>query len=177
MELVRERIPIFFNRFCRCCGESGKQQLPVNIVDAVCEHVLPSGHRVDVGLLDERGQLRAVIEVVVFHAVETDKASYLNEFVPWAEFDAVTILGSFCWTPKVDRFKAYICPRCRFVAANSSLLNWVGVGYSFVECPRKNGASVLAVEVCSACDGFVTAAPGGVVCFGEVSLGNEADLR
>lgn len=175
VDLVKSKTPFLFIRHCNDCGRFGDQELPSKVVDAVTEYLLPSGHRADVGLLDDCGKLLAVIEVVVSHAVEPEKKEYFdNNRIYWAEFDAMTILGSDRWHPKIDGFKKYVCARCHMIDKNRRTLPWVNRGACLVACPRRNDQCIVCVDVCSFCDGFYSIDEEGVICLGKERIEIEA---
>ncbi len=92
------------------CDHSAEQAAPSKVIDAACEHRLPSGRVVDVVLLARGGIPVAAVEVCRTHEVDADKRLALP--LPWIEVDAVQVCESrgLRLVPLQERFLPWLCP-------------------------------------------------------------------
>lgn len=115
-QAVASREPVHLCRTCTECRRRVWESLPRCVSHADLEHVLPSGHRLDVALLDVDGQLVAALEVRALHAVDDTKAKILDAVIPWAEIEAGEILGCTDWQLLRDHLLPTRCNRCEAMA-------------------------------------------------------------
>lgn len=164
---IHEKKPVRLVRQChKCKGPWVEQSIPDSVKQASLEHMLPSGHRADVALLDDAGHLLAVIEILVNHRVDDEKAKAL-EGTAWAEFPA-GCLGSLEWKPCRDFFNSCLCERCKAIENLGFVTPFVGRYKTSVQCPLNGGRSfVEAVAKCSSCEHFVDVCSKGIFCIGR----------
>ncbi|NJD19036.1 MAG: hypothetical protein FIA95_07110 [Gemmatimonadetes bacterium] len=98
------------------CDGGVVQDLPDDITAVASEYRLPDGSIADVVLL--RGDEPAcVIEILVTHAVEPDKAARMR--LPWVELGAQDLVDRpYWWVALQDGLRPFACPRC--AARNAS---------------------------------------------------------
>jgi predicted nucleic-acid-binding Zn-ribbon protein len=165
IRMIAERRTVWLDRRCDSCDERIKQPIPARVARDHAEYPLPSGHRVDVALLDVEDSLVGVIEVLATHEVGEEKARAM-EALKWGEIRAETILDSDEWEVKRDHFAAFTCERCREKATYTRLYGFEGPQNRHVQCPLY-GMTLLAVDSCARCGYFLDVGEAGVACYGS----------
>lgn len=165
---VNERRPVALLRACARCQRITEQRMPERVARATLEYRLPSGRRADVALLDQAGELLAIIEVLESHAVDAVKRADLVG-LRWCEIqarDIVAAAGAAAstqrWPLAQDELLPFTCRPCRF----SEVRAWQGSARLQVECPLPTAGTVLAVEACGGCPYYLDVSTEGIRCWG-----------
>lgn len=161
--MLNESQAITLRRRCGDCGGETEQPLPTIKARATVEHLLQSGLRADVALLEDGGQVRAIIEIFATHAVDQTKAEALAG-LPWIELRAAEVLAApHAWRPVQDHFRVVRCARCKYGATHP----FSGQHRITVECPLPQAGAVPAATTCPPCPYFVGVRAEGIFCFGN----------
>jgi len=165
---INSRQPAKLIRICTQCRKSIiTQPIPPKVKQASLEYTLPSGHRADVALLDEKGQLLAVIEIMETHRVDDDKAKALQD-IRWAEFLADSVINSLEWKPDRDLLKPSHCSRCKAIKTYGAVTPFAGKYKTVVQCQMPHRGLVDPIVSCSSCEYFVNVdiEKNGIFCIG-----------
>lgn len=111
-EALKSHKKVFLLRKCSLCHKIDRQPLPKSFENISLKHILPSGDKVDIAILNEENKLLAAIEVTDEQPVSEEKEKAL-EGIYWAELTAETVLGSNKWLVKKDRLKPFTCRDCK----------------------------------------------------------------
>lgn len=145
---------------CKQRTEIGLFPAP-GVVSATCEHsIVLDGqrYRLDVALLDEKGQVVIGVEVCHLHPVGEPKASALTKGLrAWVEVPAGADLATL---PVLRSYKPLYCPHCKLATKPHP---WVGQGE--VVCPHTG--QPRGHWTCKRCKDFVFVTKSGVWCYGS----------
>lgn len=112
---VNTGLSIKLIRKCEPGDHEYAEPLPNAVAKATTEFCLATGHRADVALFDMADNVVGIIEVLMTHEVDQEKALALAEAqIPWVEVSALAVLDANepTWPLTQDFFQSPTCNSC-----------------------------------------------------------------